>query len=458
MHLRASLEKGYCTFGIFLAVLLTMDAKRLRKPLPVKEEKYFIRPTIARYKTPGKRSDYLLYPLGIAHQEHHHLYWSNLLTLFNYDVFYDDQQVYRQGNFFPFYFFRSGFGKSNDYGAVWPLGGTVKNFFGKEEANWFLWPLWVKTQNSGTINYWYPWPLINYRYGKSHGFAFYPLGGHFSQDGVYDERYFLWPLGYHYVNFERQELKKGFLPFYAYEKSPNVRDLSIIWPIWGHRKEHNPIYEEHRILWPLWVQGRGEERYVNRWAPFYTHSKNKKRCLKKTWYLWPFVKELSWKEGDMNIYQEQFLYFVFWSQEQKNCKNLNFFAKKIHFWPIYSYWEDGHGHKQMQMLSPFEVFFPTNTMVRDIYTPLFALYRYDEYNGVIQQSFWFNLFQEKREGDDVHLHCKFLLDYKNTKDEKCFSLLNGLFEYKKVFGEKTIKLFWCKLKKHSKYSRDDKVL
>ncbi len=458
MHLGGGLLRRFLAFGAIFAVFWEIDAEEGQKTVSNKEKKYFVQPTIARYETPGKTSDYLLYPLGMSHREQNHLYWSNLFCLFNYDIFYGRQQVYRQGNFFPFYFFRSGFGKTNDYAAIWPLGGTVKNFLGKEEAHWFLWPLWIKTYNSETVNYWYPWPLINYRCGKSHGFGFYPLGGHFFQKGVYDERYFLWPLGYRYINFERQELKKGFLPFYAYERTPNVRDLSIIWPIWGHRKENQPVYEERRLLWPLWVQGRGEMRYVNRWAPFYTHSENKRRCLKKTWYLWPFIKEQNWKEGDMDIHQEQFLYFIFWHQEQKNCKNLNFLAKKTHFWPIYSYWEDGQGHRQMQMLSPFDVFFPNNTMVRDIYSPLFALYRYDENNGVIRQSFLFQLFQEEREGDDVHLHCDFFLDYKNTKAEKHFSLLSGLFEYQNISGEKTLKLFWCKLKKPSKYSKDDKVL
>lgn len=458
MRFGVSLLKKYFVLLAFFTAFSNMDAKKVQKTAPSEGKKYFIRPAIARYESPEKTSNYFLYPLGTSHNEPNHLYWTAPMGLFNYDTFYNHRKVYRQGNFFPFYFFRSGFGTSNDYAAIWPLGGTVRNFLGKEEARWFLWPLWVKTKNSGTINYWYPWPFINYRCGTSHGLAIYPLGGHFFQKNVYDERYFLWPLGYRYINFERQELKKGFLPFYAYERSPNVRDLSIIWPIWGHRKENKPAYEEHRILWPLWVKGHGDIRYVNRWAPFYTHSENKKRHYKKTWYLWPFIKEQYWHENDIHIHQEQFLYFIFWHQEQKSDKNPKFLAKKIHFWPIYSYWDNGQGHEQMQMLSPFEVFFPNNAMVRDIYTPLFALYRYDENNGVVRQDFLFRLFQEERNGNDVHLHCNFLLDYKNAESEKRFSLLNGLFEYKKISGEKTFKLFWCKLKKHSKCSKDGKVL
>lgn len=454
MCLWVSFVKRCFVFLSIFTMLLGINAKKKQAPASSAEKDYFIRPVVARYAS----SESFLYPLNITKKEQSHLHWQTLLGLFDYDVYTDHKKVSRQGNFFPFYFFRSGFCKANDYAAVWPLGGTVKNFLGKEEAHWFLWPLWVKTRNANTQNYWYPWPLINYRCGEQHGFGFYPLGGHFFQKDVYDERYFLWPLGYRYINYERQELKKGFLPFYAYEKTPHVEDLSIVWPIWGHRKENKIPYEEHRLLWPLWVQGRGDTRLVNRWAPFYTHSEDKTRCFKKTWYLWPFIQKKSWQENAVDIYQEQFLYFIFWHQEQKSSKYPNFLVQKTHFWPIYSYWNNGQGRKQIQMLSPFEVFFPNNDMVRDIYTPLFALYRYDENNGNVKQSFLFQLFQEERNKEGTHLHCKCLLDYKNTKTEKCFSLLNGFFEYRNVSGEKTLKLLWCQLKKHSKCSKDNKVL
>ena len=424
----------------------------------VREKRVFVRPFAARYEHADKIDDYFLYPMGCAHREKDRLNWSCLLGLTNYSLWKDGGRFYRQGNFVPFYFFKRGFGAENDYAAVWPLGGTVKNFLGKERADWFLWPLWVKTQNANVKNYWFPWPLINYRCGQAHGFAFYPLGGHFFQKDVYDVRYFLWPLGYDCKDYKNQVFKKGFLPLYAYEKSHNVDDLSIVWPIWGHRKEVRPNYEEHRLLWPLWVQGRGEERYVNRWAPFYTFSKDLKCKKDKTWFFWPFFKQQNWQQEGIDIYQEQFLYFIFWHQEQKSHREQKFLGSKTHFWPIYSYWKNGEDHEQLQMLSPFEVFFPTNNVVRDIYTPMFNLYRYEKKGGTVRQSLLFGLIKECRNEDGVHLHCGFCLDYKNTKQEKSFSFLKGLVEYKKVNGRNTAKLFWIKLK-NSKTSRcDEKML
>ncbi len=410
------------------------------------------------YEYDGKFKDVFFYPLGQCNYEKNRIYWRTFLGLFSYDIHFHKQQTYAEGKFFPFYFFKKGFGQENDYAAVWPLCGTVKTFLGKDRADWFLWPFWVKTINNQTMNYWFPWPIMNYRCGISHGFGFWPIGGHFYQKGVYDDRYMLWPLIYHRKDFDKNTIKRGFLPFYAYEKTPKIKDLSIVWPIWGHRHEYDKHYEEHRILWPLWVQAKGDDRLINRWGPFYTYSENKHRKSSKTWYLWPFIKQQNWQEKGIDFHQEQFLYFIFWHQEQKNHTNGKILGNKTHFWPIYSYWNNGQGHEQMQMLSPFEVFFQSNQMVRDLYTPFFNLFRYDKNNDVIKQSFLFNWIREERKGRDVYFHWSGVIDYKNTTEERLFSLLKGLLECRKVKGETTCRLFWIPLKNSKKTMKDSKLL
>lgn len=429
------------------------------KKAQIRNQEQVYPPFAARYyEGMDKFRDYYFYPLGQATYEEGHIYWKTFLNLFNYDRHFYKKRPYSEGKFFPIYFFKEGFGKSNDYAAVWPLGGTVKNFWGKEQADWFLWPLWVKTTQGKTYNYWFPWPFINYRCGISHGFGLWPMGGHFYQTGVYDDRYMLWPLIYHRKDFDKNAIKRGFLPFYAYEKTPNVSDLSIIWPIWGHRFVYDKHYEEYRILWPFFVQANGDDRLINRWGPFYTYSENKARKSNKTWYLWPFIKQQNWQENDIDFHQEQFLYFIFWHQEQKNHQNGKFLGNKTHFWPIYSYWKNAQGREQLQIFSPLEVFFQNNTMIRDLYTPFFNLFHYDKNDNAVTQTFLFNWITEKRNGKDVQFCWKFLMDYKNTAEEKSFSLLNGLIEYKKMNNEKCCRLFWIKLKNSKKKAKDCKVL
>ena len=180
------------------------------KKAQIRNQEQVYPPFAARYyEGMDKFRDYYFYPLGQATYEEGHIYWKTFLNLFNYDRHFYKKRPYSEGKFFPIYFFKEGFGKSNDYAAVWPLGGTVKNFWGKEQADWFLWPLWVKTTQGKTYNYWFPWPFINYRCGISHGFGLWPMGGHFYQTGVYDDRYMLWPLIYHRKDFDKNAIKNA---------------------------------------------------------------------------------------------------------------------------------------------------------------------------------------------------------------------------------------------------------
>jgi hypothetical protein len=52
-------------------------------------------------------------------------------------------------------------------------------------------------------------------------------------------------------------------------------------------------------------------------------------------------------------------------------------ARKVHFWPFISLWDNGAGRRQWQVFSPFEVFFPTSAEMRESWTSLFAIARYD---------------------------------------------------------------------------------
>ncbi len=454
-------------FGINLGYLLgdvnKEHAKNYLYPFVEKrlintQEERFLRPIGCQYKDEVSEN-YFLPPFGRDHQAKEHIYWSNFFGLFNYDWRFSSEKNYREGSFFPIYFFKKGYGSKYDYAAIWPLGGTIKNFFGKDQSDWFLWPMWVRTYKGEQINYWMPWPFINIRKGDSKGLGLWPLGGHFYKENYFDERYILWPFFYRHQYWKPQKnLKTGFLPFYAYEKSDNIEDLSIIWPIWGRRWEKNPHYEEYRILWPLWVQGDGDCYYVNRWAPFYTYSENKIHKSNKKWLMWPFIKQQNWIEKSVAIHQEQFLYFLFWHQEQKNLNTGEFLGNKTHFWPFYSYWDDGKGREQIQMLSPFEVFFQNNKVIRELYTPLFNLYRYEKNNDEIYQSFLFNCFYEKNNPLEKYFKFSIFLEYKNTPQEKRFSLLKGFLEYKKEKGEKTFRFFWITLKKNHKRSRELKML
>ena len=169
----------------------------------------------------------------------------------------------------------------------------------------------------------------------------------------------------------------GFLPFFVRNTGPGYRNDDILWPLFGHTERTGAkAYEETRYLWPLLVQGQGNEKTVQRWAPFYTHSIN--RGYEKTWYLWPLLRNAQWSEAGVTRDRTQLLYFIFWSETQRRVNSNATPAQLTHLWPLLSEWEDGAGRSQWQMPSQLEVFFPGNEKVRQVWSPLFALVRHQQ--------------------------------------------------------------------------------
>ena len=342
----------------------------------------------------------------------------------------------------PFYFSRhSADDPAGNYHAVFPLGGTIKNRFGKDQINFVLFPLYSHTQKNGKQTTHAPWPLLRFISGNGyHGFEFWPLFGHQGRPNDYDRQFYLWPLIYKSVTQLDQpvpDVKLGALPFYARETGPGYISETYGWPFFGYTHRIAPYhYDEHRYFWPLLVQAHGDQREVNRWAPLYTHSNIK--GYDKTWFLWPVYRHAQWDDEDKGIAQEknQFLFFVYWSLEQRSLTNPAAApAHKTHLWPLFSSWDNGAGRRQVQALSPFEVFFPNNLTVRQLWTPLFALYRYDAQPELgVRHSFLWNAVTYQRSTAGKEFHLGPLFSVEAASDRGRVALGSGLIGFQRKPG------------------------
>ncbi|MBS0661975.1 MAG: hypothetical protein JSR48_01825 [Verrucomicrobia bacterium] len=285
-----------------------------------------------------------------------------------------------------FWFSRQTGSPETSYRALFPIGGTIKDRFATQELSWVLWPLYVHSRQRGAETTSTPWPFIRTTRGAEQGFAFWPIYGWRDRPGEFHREFYLWPLAWSQTIQPDEDAprgtaptrKVGFIPFYTGETGPGGRDETYLWPFFGYTDRTAPVaYRETRYLWPLLVQGRGPQRLVNRWAPFYTHSVSK--GVDKTWVMWPLVRQAKWTEGKVAQTRTQFLYLLYYSDEQRSLTNPAAApAERTHVWPLFSLWDNGAGRRQFQLLSPLDVFFPSNDNVRETWTPLFALYRYDQ--------------------------------------------------------------------------------
>jgi len=309
----------------------------------------------------------------------------------------------------PLYFSRNTGDPATTYHALLPFGGTIQDKLFYVELKFVLFPLYLQSKRHDAVTSWTPWPFIRSTHGAETGFAIWPLFGWKVHPGEFNTHFYLWPLGWNDVNEALPDAPPGTgpthqfgaLPFYASTRSSDVQARNYFWPFFGWTDRKAPyVYHETRYFYPFLVQGRGEDHYRNRWGPFYTHSIIKD--VDKVWAPWPLYHHLSWQDGDIAQNKTNIAFFLYLKQEQRKISNPRAApAMKVHYWPFLSYWDNGNGLRQWQVLSPIEVFFPANAEMRESYSPLFALYRHElQPSGDTRSSlFWGAIKWSKIAGD-----------------------------------------------------------
>src|ERR1700678_1914814 len=298
-----------------------------------------------------------LYPVYFQRQYPDNYKWS-ILNLINGEGI--DSKTTKAGgpldrhfDVWPFYFSHVTGDPVDTYHALLPFYGTIKYRLYCDRIFWAPFPLYVEIERKGTKVTGVPWPIIQVYRGAENGFAIWPLFG--STKGPDPARHFycLWPLVWNNT-LERGPdapadsapgTEMGFLPFYTRETAPGYLNENYAWPFVGHTEQTVPYrYSEKRYFWPFLVQGRGDDRLVNRWGPFYTHSDIKGTDSK--WVGWPFWHRTTWVESDIAESKTQFFYFFYFSLDERSVSRpLAAPAYKRHIWPLLSAWDNGAGSR-----------------------------------------------------------------------------------------------------------------
>jgi hypothetical protein len=379
---------------------------------------------------------YSLYPIFSYRRMTDGYRWS-VFELINHYETHDipGDPAQRAFDLWPFYFSRDTGSADSSYHAVFPIAGAVKNRFGQDRLSWFLFPLYGRFEKNRVTTTTAPWPFIKVLSGEgNHGFELWPLFGYRAKEASYREQFYLWPLIY---KNEQQlwsgqtNLKEGFLPFYAMVRNAEVHS-EMFTPFFGYVDRVAPIhYHETDYLWPIWIQGRGDGYMINRWGPFYTHSVIKGTDTK--WVAWPFWKQKTWVDGALKHSKRQFFYFIYNETEQQSATNPSLpAARKAHYWPFVSFWDNGAGRRQIEVLSPLEVFFANNGPMRLSYNPFFALYRYNRIGpGEIEQSALWKFITYRNAPSERELHIGPLYSSEATATEQRYTIGQGLFSWRR---------------------------
>ena len=352
----------------------------------------------------------------------------------------------------PIYFSESTSDSATSSYALFPLYGKLQGHLGFEHAQFLAFPLYLSLEGRGSKTRYLPWPFLRYTRGDQNGFSVWPLFGTIQKPGVYKNTFVLWPFIYFNQKFLNLDTSKsteasqeiGILPFYSSEKKQGYVNENYLWPLFGFSDRTSPLrYHETRYLWPFLVQGRGDESYVNRFGPVYTHSVIK--GLEKTWILWPFYRQEKWTDKDSAHEKTRVLFFLVSKDEQSSQSHPEkAHAYKTTIWPLVSIWDNGAGRIQTQLLSPFEGIFADNPQMRHAWTPLFSVIRFDQASqGETRLSFLWNAmtWSKSAQAKKTEFDLGPLLKLVTTDGIKRISFLGGLlgvnqdgFRHWNIFG------------------------
>jgi hypothetical protein len=281
--------------------------------------------------------------------------------------------------------------------ALFPIGGKMRNFLGRDEIGFVLFPLYLEYTKGELRQRNYLWPVLSFSEGGGYsGFRIWPLYGYFEQPGVFRRKFVLWPI-YSHQTFDLDKEQSGertmLFPLFAREDSATRRYRSILWPFFGHEENFARNFEEYSAPWPFVVITRGDVHQTRLW-PLYGY---KRTADGETWsLLWPF-----WRRKEYAIVEDEHIREVRLNPiiyyETITDESGEILKHRERVWPLWRYRQNEDGSTRFRMLSLF--WFDDERGFERQYSPLWTIYdRSEQPDGDSQTRVLWGLIRHTRSG------------------------------------------------------------
>ncbi len=338
---------------------------------------------------PTFRSEYdLLWPLAVNSRRDDHRYWRALLF---YGTDTDEDMTSPNDPYrfrlFPFLFAGRAL-DGDDYAAVFPLGGRIRNFMLFNDVSFFLFPLYANTQTAGVETETYLWPFYLTRKGDGleqlRLWPFYGTRTKTDDHMTRKSRFLMWPI-WSEDELSGQVSGSGYLlfPFYGYscyerQRRGTIVNRTILPPFFqfgygddGYRKVYAP--------WPFYRAYDSDDDHERHYWPFY--GKVDREDFERRYYAWPlfFSTELE-SDGYRNrtLHAPTLLYFHRESEsmtvDEAGDEVVSSRSSYSRLWPLFSYRDTPQGGVTVRF--PELSLWSNSVQVERNWAPLWSLYTY----------------------------------------------------------------------------------
>ncbi len=339
----------------------------------------------------------------------------------------------------PFYF-QGRDDAGRPYWALFPLGGTIRDFLFYDEVQFWLFPLFGRTRVDDLPGWFCLWPVMSRSANAEiERHRFFPLYGYSRRRDDYEKYFILWPFWNHArygyagasgtgyalfplfgrVRLEDQSSWMFLPPFFRFSRgarlnqvyapwpfiqvSRGMADQTYFWPLWGSKT--TPGYAHGFVAWPICMRTRQFSRHNDR---------------QRSWVL-PFV------------------YFT--DENQKiPAPGVERRVRKI--WPLFTrHVENGHSLLRAPTLLPFKDW----EQIDRNYAPFWTLYRRETTPAAMEQEAFWGLFRHRRDADGTRRYALFPLARFTTRPADGmlqWSFLQGAVGYAREAGSRHLQLLY----------------
>ncbi len=358
---------------------------------------------------------------------------------------------------FPFLFTQRSPVPEENYTALFPFYGTLKKRLMRDRTDFWMFPLYARTQKRDVVTDNLLYPIFHVRRGESlHGWQFWPLVGNETRGvtqrtnnfqevetvGGHRKFFALWPLYFEHdlgIGTTNPVTQRVFLPFYSLTRSPARDSSTYLWPLFTYTEDREKGYWEWDSPWPLIVFARGQGKTTDRIWPFYSRARTP--TSESKFYAWPVYKVNRVVAPPLARQRERVLFYLYSNVAETNTLRETTLRRKD-LWPLFTTYQDHDGNRRFQALALLEPFLPNNKAIERNYSPLWSIYRWEKRaaTGASSTSVLWNLYRHERSADT----------------RKC-SILFGLFQYQSAPEGRRVRLFYLPLTRAPKAAADGAV-
>jgi len=323
--------------------------------------------------------------------------------------------------------------EGNGYFAIFPLGGTIHDFLGRDRILFVLFPLFGKSSINEVKTTSILWPIYSKTRGdKVERFRIFPLYGRTQLKGEYDKRFLLWPFwtAADYFNEKNEGSSWILFPIYGQVRKEKERTTWVIPPFFRFTAGEQQITY---CPWPFFQRARGK---VNRFALWPFFGKKQIGGVRQSYYVWPFFWSTQVDSPQVTHKRKMLLPIFFYeSARAVNPAENDVDAGKKYstywkVWPLMS-WQRERDAVRFRMVELWP--FRNTPAVERNWAPIWSLYTRESTPLETSQNFLWGFYRQTKYANGFECSLlKGLFAYRRTGTDKKFSVLFIPFAKKEV--------------------------